>query len=105
GASSVLLVGERNWNRLLSGNTNQADQDDGYFNGWDWDSIRWSYSAPAPDRRNTSTSDLRFGSSHSGGVMFVFCDGSVRPVHFTVNLTVFQQLSDRRDGVSPDVKD
>lgn len=100
GATSTILIGERNWNRLLAG-TAQSDQDDGYFNGWDWDSIRWAYAVPAPDRRNTTTSDKRFGSSHAGGVNFLFCDGGVRMVHYHISLPVFQQLADRRDGVSP----
>jgi type II secretory pathway pseudopilin PulG len=103
GASSTLLVGERNWNRLLSGQTNQADQDDGFFNGWDWDSIRWSYAAPAPDRRDNSGSDKRFGSAHFGVVQFVFCDGGVRPVPYTIDLAVFRALSDRRDGKAPEL--
>ena len=40
------------------------------INGWDWDTIRWSYNNPAPDRRDTTYYDLRFGGvpSTGGGV-------------------------------------
>jgi prepilin-type N-terminal cleavage/methylation domain-containing protein/prepilin-type processing-associated H-X9-DG protein len=101
GASNTLLAGERNvnlkymgWGSLL-----MADENDGYIDGYDWDVIRWAYDVPAPDRRDDSWYDWRFGSSHIGGVQFLFADGSVRWVQFSVDLTTFQRLSCRNDGL------
>ena len=98
GAGATLLVGERNYNRRRAGDTTQADEDNGYIANWTWDTIRWAYSPPLPDSQDD---DLRFGSTHAGGVNFVFCDGGVRMVSFTIDPTVFQQLASRNDGVSP----
>ena len=101
GAAYTLLVGERNYDRRRFGETlGQADENNGYVDGWDWDVIRWAYNPPLPDTKND---DLRFGSSHAGGVNFVFCDGGVRMVHYTVSAKLFKNLAARNDGVSPDL--
>jgi prepilin-type N-terminal cleavage/methylation domain-containing protein/prepilin-type processing-associated H-X9-DG protein len=39
-----------------------------------------------------------FGSPHSAAAHFVFCDGSVRPVRYTIATTVRNQLCNRQDG-------
>ena len=98
GASNTLLVGERNFNRKLSGQSWMYDENNGYINGWDWDTIRWGYDRPAPDRHDDSYYDLRFGSSHTGGVQFVLADGSVRMVRYSISLSTFQNLCHRADG-------
>lgn len=104
GASNTLLVGERNVNRKRLGQSDQYDENNGYFNGWDWDTIRWGYERPAPDRYDNSHYDRRFGSSHRGGVQFVLGDGAVRMVNYGVSLQTFQRLCNRKDGqpIGPD---
>jgi prepilin-type N-terminal cleavage/methylation domain-containing protein len=102
GAAYTLLVGERNWNRKRAGDSlGQWDENNGYIDGWDWDVIRWAYDPPAQDRFDDSYYSLRFGSAHFGLVQFVMCDGGVRPVFYTIDATVFRQLSARNDGKSP----
>ena len=96
GTSNTMMFGERNWNRL--GNSTHWDENNGYINGWDWDTIRWSYSNPVPDRRDTSYYDLRFGSSHPAVFMVTMADGSVRPIQFSINLATFRAITDRHDG-------
>jgi prepilin-type N-terminal cleavage/methylation domain-containing protein len=99
GTSNTLLVGERNFNRARDGQSlQQWDENNGYVDGWDWDTIRWGYSVPAPDRWDDSYYDLRFGSSHPAGVQFVLADGSVRTILYGIGLDVFQRLSARNDG-------
>jgi prepilin-type processing-associated H-X9-DG protein len=39
-----------------------------------------------------------FGSAHGTACNFVFCDGSVRPIVYTITTTIFQQLCARNDG-------
>jgi prepilin-type N-terminal cleavage/methylation domain-containing protein len=102
GASNTLLVGERNFNRARLGQSWQWDENNGYFDGYDWDVIRWGYDIPAPDRWDDSFYDYRFGSSHRAGVQFVFGDGSVRTIYYTISLTTFQRLCDRADGLPID---
>lgn len=99
GVSNTLLVGERNVNIALLGQSWMWDENNGYFDGWDWDTIRWGYDVPAPDRRDDSYYDWRFGSSHRGGVQFVLADGSVRLIAYGVSLTTFQRLCVRNDGL------
>jgi prepilin-type N-terminal cleavage/methylation domain-containing protein len=102
GSSNTLLVGERNVNLAHLGDWTQADENNGYIDGWDWDTIRWGYEVPTPDRRDQSTYCWRFGSSHPAGVQFVFADGSVRLVRFEVSLETFRRLSCRNDGLVVD---
>jgi prepilin-type N-terminal cleavage/methylation domain-containing protein len=98
GTSVTFLVGERNYNKKYLNDPTRLDENDGYMDGWDWDTIRWGYEGPAPDRFDESAADLRFGSSHPAGVQFVFADGSVRLVRFGVALAVFQRGCARNDG-------
>jgi hypothetical protein len=76
----------------------QWDENNGYIDGWDWDTIRWGYQVPAPDRYDNSYYDLRFGSSHPTLLNAVFGDGSVRIIRYSVSLTVFQRACARNDG-------
>jgi len=98
GTSNTLMVGERNVNLARLGDSSQFDENNGYIDGWDWDTIRWGYEVPAPDRRDDSWYDRRFGSSHIGVLNGVFCDGSVRTIRFTINLGAFQRICNRTDG-------
>jgi prepilin-type N-terminal cleavage/methylation domain-containing protein len=98
GTSNTLLVGERNFNKAREGEWWQFDENNGYVDGWDWDTIRWGYDVPAPDRRDDSNADRRFGSAHPAGVQFVYADGSVRLIQYGISVTVFQRLCTRNDG-------
>ncbi|WP_425615534.1 DUF1559 domain-containing protein [Anatilimnocola sp. NA78] len=101
GTSGTLMYSERNFNRRRAGDSNQWDENNGYVGSWDWDTIRWSYSPPAPDRFDDSNYDRRFGSSHLGVMNAAFCDGSVRPIFYHIDFKVFKQLTVRDDGKSP----
>ncbi len=102
GDQFTILVGERNFNRQRRADPAQYDEDNGYVAGYSWDSIRWGYDVPAPDRLDGSNGDTRFGSSHGMTTQFVFCDGGVRSISYDVNLQVFQGLCACEDGNSPD---
>jgi len=39
-----------------------------------------------------------FKSSHQGGALFTFCDGSVRFLDETIDMVLYQTIGDRRDG-------
>jgi hypothetical protein len=104
GAPYTLLVGERNFNMLRRADPSQWDENNGYISGWDWDTIRWGYATPAPDRNDMSNADLRFGSSHPLVVQFVLCDGAVKSINYSIDLTTFQGLCRRADNRSPEIR-
>lgn len=106
GLSQTLLLGEKCLNLgLLS--RDQADDDAGWVDGWDWDTVRWTYLQPRRDYSDASpsvahsgytTERSSFGSSHPSAFNGAFCDGSVRTVDYTVDGRAFQQMGSRNDG-------
>jgi prepilin-type N-terminal cleavage/methylation domain-containing protein/prepilin-type processing-associated H-X9-DG protein len=110
GTSTTLMVGEKSMDPGLLG-TSQADDDQGYVAGWDWDEVRWGLNAPARDVKGVHNTD-RFGSAHPGGLNAVFADGSVRRIVYTIqsnnnatNPGVWQRICARNDGLPVDDKD
>jgi prepilin-type N-terminal cleavage/methylation domain-containing protein len=117
GTSNVVMFGERNFNRKPIGA--QFDEDNGYFNGWSFDTIRWGRGRPIPDRPipdrltavliTDTTYDLRFGSAHSGVCLLAMCDGSIKAFRYANKYQtathsedeIFMQLTQRSDNVKP----
>ena len=98
GTSNTALVGEKQMN-LAFLNQLQCDDNNGFVDGFDWDIIRWGNTPPQPDFFGPSDcGHMPFGSSHTGGVNMVFCDGSVHFVHYSVSQPVFQAACVRNDG-------
>ena len=44
------------------------------------------------------TMSERFGSAHPGGLSAALCDGSVRVISYTTDLTTYSYLGNRQDG-------
>jgi prepilin-type N-terminal cleavage/methylation domain-containing protein/prepilin-type processing-associated H-X9-DG protein len=93
----------------------------GYYQGWDADTIRMTSCAPADVGLGPTTAWLcqpamdtpakpgwnanesteygnSLGSAHAGGVNMVFADGSVRMISYEIDRTLLDALSNRRDG-------
>ena len=104
GTSHTLLLGEKRLNLSFLGQP-QKDDDIGYTQGWDINTIRSTNEPPAPDFRDPEDedgSDL-FGSSHPGRCNAVFADGSVRTIPYTIDPVIFSRLGNKSDGqVVPD---
>jgi len=99
GLSNTYFAGEKYLNpdwyaQALSQGDNQC-----MFVGHDYDNTRFGNSL-WPLRRDTPGYELAgsFGGPHPGGCQFVFCDGAVRAISFTIDPTVHQRLSNRKDG-------
>ncbi len=99
GTSNTYLLGEKNldvdyYNSGLSGGDSQC-----MYVGHDPDSIRYaSRSYPPTEDRPGVNADRCFGGPHPGGSMFVFCDGSVRLISFSIDLDIHGRFGNRKDG-------
>lgn len=95
GTTNTLLCGEK---YLERGKTGQGLGDDQtMYLGDDADVRRWCDSPPLRALPEIDDPNL-FGSAHSTGCQFAFCDGSVRSVSFQVDVEVFRRLGNRKDG-------
>lgn len=105
GSSKTMFAAEKCLNVGLLGK-HQTDDDSGYWDGWDWDTIRWGYFQPSKDwidadpnaaHRGNVPLHGAFGGSHPTGFTAASADGSVRIVSFSVDLNVFRLYSSRDD--------
>ncbi len=100
GLSNTIAIGERAFNHLPSA----ADENNGYMDAFDWDTIRWGLYTPVKDRRPSEPANsiyiYRFGSSHPATCQFVYGDGSVKGLPYNIDQKVFAALSNRSDGVA-----
>jgi prepilin-type processing-associated H-X9-DG protein len=104
GTTNTYLIGEKHVavNRYSTG---QCPADDfGMYEGCAFDTYRWcTYNAsggsetPTRDQQNVDLTN-RFGSAHSGGCQFVFCDGSVTSISFSIDAQLNARLANRGDG-------
>jgi prepilin-type N-terminal cleavage/methylation domain-containing protein len=118
GTSNTLLLGEKCMNNAFIGASKQMQGDDdlGWVDGWDFDSIRWGNVPPMPDWSDGSVANkmfdghesqhIAFGSAHTNIFNVALCDGSVRSISYNVTFDpVFKRLSSRNDGQIIDGKD
>jgi len=105
GLSKTMVVFEK---RLLSPYvTGDQDDDGGWSNGWDFDTIRTTLCTPVQDSSSniaTTGSDPKLssyktpGSAHPAGINAVFADGSVAMIVYDVSAEIFNCLGHREDG-------
>jgi len=102
GTSNTYLIGEKLLDPLhyetgLDGGDNQS-----MYQGHDVDVFRWTYrSTPRQDRPGYV--DIHsFGSAHAGSCNFVFCDGSVHAISYTIDHATHKLLSNRKDNTPID---
>ncbi|MDZ7617978.1 MAG: DUF1559 domain-containing protein [Patescibacteria group bacterium] len=98
GMTNTYLVGEKYLmpDHYTTGGVGNDDQS--LYSGHDQDGLVGTWLAPAQDRTGWLTV-YRFGSAHSGGFNVVMCDGSVRSINYSINLTTHKALGARASGV------
>lgn len=104
GTSNTLMVAEARVHRgFMESGGCCSDNEPAWNSGWADDVIRHGNNNP-PLRDVIDISlpadivDGDFGSSHPGGMIAVFADGSVHTVHYTVDADVFRRACRRDDG-------
>lgn len=119
GLTSTYLAGEKylRIDRYTTGIDGGDDQT--LFGGFDEDVNRWTYMhneewvPPLGDLPGATTWKegfrnplrYRFGGPHVGGCNFVFCDGSVRTISFSIDGELHRYLGNRKDGVAAQIPD
>ncbi len=101
GLSSTILAGEEYLNPDLHDTGLEPCDNENAYSGFDNDNSRSTYDPPMQDRPGY-TDTFRFGGPHPGVCQFVFCDGSVHRINFTVDPTTFRRLGGRKDGQPTD---
>jgi prepilin-type N-terminal cleavage/methylation domain-containing protein len=98
GTSNTLLIAEK---YLLAPMQGECDDDQGWTDGWDNDTICFSsVSLPRQDGTGGAGSGcgLSFGSAHTAAMQSVFADGSVHTIKYSIDKTTWHNLCDRNDG-------
>jgi prepilin-type processing-associated H-X9-DG protein len=101
GLSQTIYAGEKylnpdNYRTGMDGADNEST-----YCGFDNDHSRFTEAAPLRDRSGLTIYDY-FGSAHAGTCNFVFCDGSVHAIAYTVDDVTFSHLGSRKDRVPVD---
>jgi prepilin-type N-terminal cleavage/methylation domain-containing protein len=101
GTSQTILIGDKQLDSGCLGRY-QSDDNEGYSSGWDWDMVRGTEITPFPDVNwGRCYSDNRFGAGHKTVCQFVFCDGSTRPMSYSISASTFAALGTRNGGEVP----
>lgn len=103
GLSQTYMIGEKYVTRQNYGTYADPGYDQSAYSGVDVDINRWVTGPPQPDGRQVDM--RRFGSAHSGGCHFVFCDGAVRLMSYQIDAELHRRLGNRHDGLPVDQRE
>ncbi|MCK4683499.1 MAG: DUF1559 domain-containing protein, partial [Pirellulales bacterium] len=101
GLSKTYLIGEKHLdsNHYLDGDISTDNET--MFGGYDWDYVKLAVRPclqDYPGSKSNHDEDWSFGSAHAGITHFVFCDGSVRKIQNSMDLSIHQSFGNRSDG-------
>ena len=103
GTTNTFIAGEKYLDPDLYLTGTCGADNNSMYQGHDWDVLRWT-AAGFPPLQDTPGYDSwrNFGSAHVGACHFLFCDGSVRPVSYRIDMTTYTRLGNRRDQYNVD---
>jgi prepilin-type N-terminal cleavage/methylation domain-containing protein/prepilin-type processing-associated H-X9-DG protein len=110
GTSNTVLIGEKYLCPDVYATGSDGADNECLYVGNDNDTNRIAYyDAATPANNQFPRQDQpglyyynSFGSAHAGGCNFVFCDGSVRPLSYSIDPQVFSYVVNRKDGKAID---
>jgi len=101
GLSNVIFSAEK-W---IAGTTEVAGdpfvdrgQNQSLYVGYSYDVVRWAFVTPAQDGDVKLGEFRAFGSAHARHFNALFCDGSARPILFSVHPDVLSKIGGRDNG-------
>ncbi len=99
GLSNTYLIGEKYINPDDYATGGDGGDNESAYSGDELDLVRWGNASrliymdqPAAPMAS------HFGSAHSAGCQFVFCDGSVHSISYSIDPTTHEHLANRKDG-------
>ena len=101
GESNTIMFGEKYLNPDAYATGSDPGDNENQYTGYNNDNFRSTSVdyAPMQDTKGY-VSTFRFGSAHSSGCHFVFCDGSVHKINFNINPELYSRLGSRNDGAT-----
>jgi len=109
GTSNTVMFAEKRINAAKY-NEHKPDDDRGWSDGWDLDTIRSAACQPRPDGSDDTgvnggySSVLTIGAAHPGGFNAALADASVRTISYEIPAETFNLLAHRADGsVLPEI--
>jgi len=104
GASNTYLIGEKYLNPDAYEGWAGGGDAQSMFIGVDDDCVRWGgVNLPLSQDRPGWWNPRIFGGPHANGCHFVFCDGSVRVISYSIDIETHRRLAHRKDGLPIDV--
>ena len=105
GTSKTAMITEK---RLRLGETaDDGDDDRGWSDGWDVDTLRSTACQPRPDSPDQlggwPAYALMTGSRHTAGMNTVFVDNHVQTINFDIDLETWNSMAHRKDGQQIDL--
>ncbi len=103
GTSNTYFAGEKSLNPDLYEGAYPAGWSQSMFNGHDEDNARYGNAQSTAYRLKRDTpgdtsGDAAFGGPHPGACQFVFADGSVRSISWSIDAQIHEYLANRMDG-------
>ena len=98
GSSNTLMVGEKYLSPDYYATGEDGGDNENMYMGDNEDICRWgglNY-PPRQDQAGSSGAGC-YGSAHAAGFNAAFCDGSVRSLSYSINLTLLSYLANRKD--------
>jgi hypothetical protein len=99
GASNTIFAGEKYVNPDDYDKAENGGDNESMYIGDNADVVRWTGPGydPLPDTRSLFN-QYNFGSAHAASFYAVFCDGSVRPINYGIDINTYRLLGHRFDG-------